>query len=681
MKHLTQSLQSIVHLISKPIVSLFFATLIVYGFFIPFLGYYWDDLMIQWIAQTMGNSGLAAYFSTNRPVWGFFYQISTSILGDETWRWQIFAIFWRWLAALGLFSLCKQLWKQQAPAILAALIFLTYPGFSQQFIATVYGHFFLVLSAFFFSLTLSLKAILTDNRKQFWFFTFSAMVLSAINLFSMEYFFMLELLRPLFFWMVLAEKKIPFKNQLQSIIKRWIPYLLLFFVAGFWRAFLFEYQTTNYEAGFIELLQRNPIEAILAVLGLVIKDIWQTVFGVWQLVVQFPGSEFGQRAWMIVIVLSLMLLVFISLVLFWILRKKDITTDKRIFTTSIWISFVALLLAGLPFWLTFIPVGLAFPNDRFTLPFILGVVLFWVSLVMLIPVKRWIKYAFLVLLVVFSAGYQLRTGFQFQRDWEQHSRFFWQMVWRIPALQENTILFSHELPLQYFSDNSLTGGLNWIYGNPDRQDNSIPYVLYYPTIRVGLAVKALSPDEPVNQGLLVGSFYGNTSQSIAIFYEPPACLRILDPEVEADNWMVPLQVRETIHLTDWGVIKDYPQHIPPPIYDPEPDHQWCYYFQKADLARQLGNWEEVVNLAEIAFQLGDQPNDPLERFPFIEGYAHQDQWEQAVTLSKQSAIITPVIHPALCRLWDRIERETSDSEEKSAAIQIATDPLKCEQQP
>jgi hypothetical protein len=680
MKQLPRSLQSILGLISQPVASLFIATLLVYGFFVPFLGFYWDDLMIQWISQTMGNSGLASYFSTNRPVWGLFYQFSTSLLGEEPWQWLLFAIFWRWLAAVGLYSLCKQLWKQQTHAWMAALVFITYPGFSQQYIATVYGHFFMVLSTFFFSLTLSIKAIKTNNRKQFWVFSLSALVLSAINLFSMEYFFMLELLRPLFFWMVKTEKEITFRDRIKPILKHWFPYLLLFLVVGFWRAFLFEYQTNNYEAGLVDLLRTNPLQAIMTVLGLVLKDIWQTLFGVWQLVVQFPGSEFGQRAWLIMIFFSLAFLIF-ALVTIWINHKKDSDSDKQKFKHSLLISLVALLLAGLPFWLTFIPIGLAFPNDRFTLPFVLGVALFWVSLLNLLPIRRRVQIGILLITVTLAASYQLRTGIQFQRDWEQQSRFYWQMVWRIPALDKNTIVFAHELPLQYFSDNSLTGGLNWIYTGLDHQDKSIPFVLYYPTIRVGLAVKALSPNEPVVQNLLVGTFYGNTSQSIALFYEPPACLRVLDPEIEADNWMVPLQVRETIHLTNLDVIKESPQHTPPSFYPSEPDHQWCYYFQKADLARQLGKWEEVVELGEEAFSLDDQPNDPVERFPFIEGYAHQGRWQQAVSFSNQSAAITPVIHPALCRLWDRIDRETPDSQEKRDAIQQAVGSLTCELQP
>ena len=139
--------------------------------------------MLQWISQSMGTTGLANYFSTNRPVWGLFYQLSTSLLGDDPWQWQVFAIFWRWLAAYGLYCLGMQLWKQKTPALLAALVFITYPGFGQQYIATVYGHFFLVLSAFFFSLTFSLMAIRMSDRTRGWLLHAAALLLSVVNLF------------------------------------------------------------------------------------------------------------------------------------------------------------------------------------------------------------------------------------------------------------------------------------------------------------------------------------------------------------------------------------------------------------------------------------------------------------------------------------------------------------------
>lgn len=682
MKSIPRPLVVLFNFISQPVIILLLAALLVYGFFIPFLGFYWDDLMLQWISQTMGPAGLARYFSTNRPVWGLFYQITTSLLGDAPWKWQVFAIFWRWLAAVGLFSLGKQIWQRQTPALLAALLFLTYPGFGQQYIATVYGHFSLVLTAFFFSLTLSLIAAQTIQRKRFWAFSVLSLILSAINLFSMEYFFMLEVIRPLLIGLVLREKTPQRKQHLMSVLKHWAPYLFLFLAAGIWRAFLFDYQTNNYEVGLLVLLREQPFQTIGLLLGTILRDVWQTVLAVWKLVVQFPSpAAFGQRSWLIMLIFSLAVLIFSSVVFRWRARKPEPSAEKRTLTLTLWLGLAALLLGGIPFWVTRIPVGLSFPNDRFTLPFIMGVALVWVSIILLLPIKRWLQISILLLVVSLSAAYQLRLGVQFQRDWEQQTRFFWQLVWRIPALEENTILFAHELPFRYFSDNSLTGGLNWIYAQSGQPIDQIPYVLYYPTVRVGLAVKTLTANEPVEQNLLVGDFYGNTSHSLALFYQPPACLRILDPELEPDNWMVPLQVRETIHLTDWSVIQPTPQHLPPSIYGAEPTHGWCYYFQKADLARQQGDWVEVKRLGEIAFQLDDHPNDPLERFPFIEAYAHLGQWDTALDKSQQSAAVSPVIHPALCRLWDRIKRNTPDTEEKTSTIKRALEPLQCKLQP
>ncbi len=220
MKQQTRPLETLFNLVSQPVITLLIATLLVYGFFIPFLGFYWDDLMLQWISQTMGTSGLASYFSTNRPVWGLFYQLSTSLLGDDPWQWQLFAIFWRWLASYGLYCLGKQLWREKTPALLAALIFLTYPGFAQQYIATVYGHFFLVLSAFFFSLTFSLMAVTSKDRKRSWLLTIAALLLSAVNLFSLEYFFMLELLRPLLMWVVQWKDAVHWRQQRGNAIQR-----------------------------------------------------------------------------------------------------------------------------------------------------------------------------------------------------------------------------------------------------------------------------------------------------------------------------------------------------------------------------------------------------------------------------------------------------------------------------
>jgi hypothetical protein len=77
----------------------------------------------------------------------------------------------------------------------------------------------------------------------------------------------------------------------------------------------------------------------------------------------------------------------------------------------------------------------------------------------------------------------------------------------------------------------------------------------------------------------------------------------------------------------------------------------------------------VVTLGDAAFALNDHPNDPVERFVFIEGYAHDGDWKKAVELSKTSYKVSKnFVGPPLCKLWNRIERETPDTPERSSTL-------------
>jgi hypothetical protein len=74
-------------------------------------------------------------------------------------------------------------------------------------------------------------------------------------------------------------------------------------------------------------------------------------------------------------------------------------------------------------------------------------------------------------------------------------------------------------------------------------------------------------------------------------------------------------------------------------------------------------------LGDAALKLDDHPNNPVERFVFIEGYAHVGDWDRALKLSKESYKVSKDhVRPLLCQLWARIETETTDSPEKTQAL-------------
>jgi hypothetical protein len=62
-----------------PATILFIVAILAYGLLIPQMGFYWDDFPISWIRYQLGPEALTEYFSTNRPVWGALYQITTRI--------------------------------------------------------------------------------------------------------------------------------------------------------------------------------------------------------------------------------------------------------------------------------------------------------------------------------------------------------------------------------------------------------------------------------------------------------------------------------------------------------------------------------------------------------------------------------------------------------------------------
>jgi hypothetical protein len=228
----------------------------------------------------------------------------------------------------------------------------------------------------------------------------------------------------------------------------------------------------------------------------------------------------------------------------------------------------------------------------------------------------------------------------------------------------------NEGALDYYADNSLSAALNWIYA-PDNHTDQVEYLLFYPTTRLRNALPELKTGIPIYYDYLAGEFHGNTSQTLAMYYAPPGCLRILDSDIERLNRLIrePSLMRFAANISDPNLIINESTAQMPAVYGPEPEHDFCYYFQKADLARQFKDWDSVVEYAESALSLDDHPYAPAEQFVFIEGYAHVGEWERAVELSKEAYEVSQdIMGPMLCRLWRRIGEETAPGLERSGAL-------------
>lgn len=650
--------------------------ILAYGLLIPWLGFYWDDLPMSWIPYELGREKTVLYFSENRPVWGELYWVTTRILPHKPQAWQIFGLFWRWLTGVSFWLLLQKIWpRQKKLALWASLLLLVYPGFNQQFAAYLYAHFWIILTAFLLSFWLMLTA--QEKPHLYRPLTLSALLLSAANLWTLEYFFLLDLLRPLALFATLPDGSNR-RLRLVRALRAWLPYLGVFVLALYWRLFLYEGQTTHYQFNLLASLAAAPIKTLLDLGCTLVKSIWIVNLPAWLKAFSIPTpSILGWRLFALWSMVTGGLAAGLTVTL---LQVRDEPSDgQRGNKEAIAAGLLICLIAGWPFYLIGQPPTLAFPMNRFTIPFMLGASLLLAGLLAWLPIKPWSKVLLVAFIIAFSAGRQVQWSDEYRRAWSTQKNLFWQMAWRMPGIYPGTMLIMNEDAISYYSDNSLSTPLNWIYA-PENRSDELYYMIYFPTNRLGGSnLPALQPGyQTAHDYDRVATFHGNTSQAIVLVYSPPACLRVLEADLDVGNKLIDPLMRQAAALSSskWILPTGTPRL--PEIYSPEPPHGWCYYFQQADLARQRGDWAQVSALGDIAFSLNDHPNDPVERFVFIEGYAHIGNWERARQISMQSYRVSKnYLRPLLCKLWERIEATAPAGPEKDRAVQEMRAELDC----
>jgi hypothetical protein len=644
-----------------PAVVLLVVSVLAYGLLLNQMGFFWDELPMSWIRYELGPEAMTKYFSTNRPVWGFLYQLTTAVMPHIPIYWEVLALLLRWVSSVLVWLIAANLWpKNREFGLTAALAFLVYPGFNQQWTSYLYSHFFAVMCFLLLSFMCSIWAVRNPARRVP--ITLAGVFLSALNLWMMEYFFILELLRPMLVFRVMAAAH-PDESR-RELLRRtglhWLAYLIVFGANILWRLFVFNNQV--YQPTLLGSIQRDPPAALAELVRSSALQLYRTSTAAWSNVLQLPIS--GQDGPRTIAYYAVVVLLSALVVGLWIAasRRRQISSHSGRWW-PLGLGLAAMLLAGGPFLLTGLEVSLAYPANRFTLPFMLGVSLFLAGLLAFVPpaVRMWM----IITLIGLAAGRQALWAEDYREDWITHKSMFWQMLWRAPGIKPNTLVLMNEGALPYYADNSLIGGLNWIY-DPDNRSPSLDYALFYPTSRLGGSLPSLAADLPIQYDFISEVFTGNTSQVLAFYYQPPGCLRLLNPLIDSENRLIPeaTMMREAAALSSSQWILPSDGAKMPRLFGPEPKRGWCYFFESAELAAQTGDWTSVAELGDKAFALDDHPNDPVERFVFIEGYARNGEVKRATELTEDSYRVSrTVMGPLLCSLWRRLEADAASMPE------------------
>jgi hypothetical protein len=624
-------------------------TLIAYGLLLPFTGFYWDDWPFAWIAKFLGPAEFNPAFAPFRPFLGPIFYFTTSLVPPVPLYWQIFALIIRFLLVLAAFWAFNQIFpKQQRIAFIATLLILVFPGYSQHWVALTHINQELIPFIFYLlSFGFTFKAI-RENKITC---VIIALLLQLCGIFPTEYFFGLEGLRFLFLFFFFDGNLI---QRFIKTLKVWWPYLLIWILNAAWLIYYYKFGPYNsYEVNATQSF------TLLMFLKEALDALWKAGFYIWGqlLVLTFPTLP--APASLLSLGLSALSL---TLLTPYLLRSApvDETHEKTLPISLIVIGIIGILLGRLPSLAASLPLTLQSSFDRFMVSMMIGGSLFIIGVVELLVRNSRAKMIVFSILISLGIGQQFFNANIFRRDWEDQRNIYWQMTWRIPAMQPNTVLLTDQMPIDYETDLSFTAPINWMYA-PKYTRSDLPYILLYTEKRVGgVTLPSLDPQVRITYPYRTVRFNSSTSNVVTIYMPRNGCLRVLDPargDIEIYDGLAET-LTAAIPLSDPSRIITDTENPAVPMFFSEPAHEWCYYFTKAQLAQQQGNYEQVVTLGNEAMSLGFNPQDQNEWLVFIDAYARTGDFKTAEKLSKTALTEDARNRGGVCTVWKQIQSQS-----------------------
>jgi hypothetical protein len=656
-------------------------TILAYGLLIPFLGYYFDDWPVIWM--TKSGADFWAFYTYDRPFSAWTYVLTTPLLGLHPWLWHLFTLVLRWLTSWAVWWVLIQLWPQRKQQVTwIALIFAIYPVYRQLPIAVAYSQHWLTFLLFMISVGGMLAYL--RRGKSAWWWVLVTLIAQGLHLFTMEYFWGLELMRPFLIASVVGEKTKDRRQMVATTLKAWLPYALLFGLAIAWRAFVYNPPGGDpNELRWLQDLRSAPFSAMLVMANRALGDLLHILIASWYPTLQVSvldlTSMFLNFTWLVGGVSGILVFVYLLTV-----RGNG---DPPEVESKLWIQpaliGLGLLVCGpLPVWITGKQVTIGLYSDRFAMASMLGASILVVVLISILIAKRRLQIVVIAVLVGLAVSGHIRETNDFRWDWEFQRRFFEQLSWRVPAMLPGTAIFSEGALSGYMGDYPTAFAVNTFY-MPADHGYQVDYWFFELDAKFARYSENYLKGQKIKDSLRNVNFQGYSKEAIVVAYQPEIdrCLWILTEEhVDLPN--LPPLSRAAIPLTDLSRIlpaeTDNKSDTMMRIFGEADTDTWCYFFQKAELARQFSNWQQVLTLKDEADHAGLTPGDVTEWSPFIDANLHLKNWAVAEELTLAAFEVDPAGSFPLCHLWDQAQGRQSQSGTLIPTIEIINQTLGCE---
>jgi hypothetical protein len=667
----------------------------------PNLGFYWDDWAQLLVARLYDLRYYWSYFTYDRPLSAWTTILYMPLLGGSPLIWHIFTLLLRCATGLAMGWTFSNLWPAaRRQMMVATLLFMVYPAFTEQSIVVAYSQHWTQYALFFVSLGAMIQAV--RNPRRFRLFTALALLAQLLQFSITEFFFGAELVRPIMLWFLISGAGEPQKSRkLLATLKAWLPYLFVDGAFLVWRFFVYpKLYGDSHPTRLLQSFFSQPLASLSLLFTKIVQDMLYILVTSWSKVLDLSVAQINQPvillSWAVALVTIIGLTFYFSRLDETDLAGPDAASVAgKVGGSRSWLrealivgAFVTLL-GPAPIWT--VGNNIFTPNDvhtdRFALVSMFGVCLLFVAFVEWGMKGRFQKALLVSVVIGLAAGFQIRAASPFRTIWTLEERFYWQLYWRAPYIKPQTMILAQDIFLPQQELFSTTAAINLLYPQP-RYPKTLNYSVYtlMPRYSKGFPGNGVY----FQTQLRILNYHGSSTSSLLVQFNPAisGCLWVLKP-TDVDNPDLPpltvsaLKAAHLNRIVEQPPVKGYP---PADLFGKEPEHGWCYIYEKADLADQMGEWQQVVELAGQARQQGLQPavspaNNPYEWLPFIEGYAMSADWADAQNLTITNSKIDKKYNPMLCDLWNRIETSAPASSDKDLAIKNMSTKLKCTLQP
>ena len=317
--------------------------------------------------------------------------------------------------------------------------------------------------------------------------------------------------------------------------------------------------------------------------------------------------------------------------------QADSNSDRYLPSSAIWLG-----LAGVVFGLLPVIMANRFvifkAYSHYALPASLAGVILVVGLINILASKK-LQLILISLLVGIAALTHRGLAVRVVSEEATVQNFWWQVYWRIPKIQEGTTLAVQYLTIDYEDDTDIVWGpANFLY-NPQPQPgiDLVKYKLAGTRLDQEGIQNVIGEDAKISKPYRSHFMFLNY-RKVLVMSQPStaSCVHVIDgrwPELSQYDKPQISQMFPHSNI-EYALTTNDAKSTPLDFaFGTEPAHTWCFYYQKAELARQQGDWKAVAAIDTQAASQGLAPTDLVEWTPFLQAYAYLGQTEKMRQIS------------------------------------------------